>query len=149
MDVVALGTSDLGEARHALAVRLAEFERVVAASRAKPDPSQHAKTIRPLSHVPTQNEVDEAVRAWLSNQERAALPNELRRQELGEEVLQEQEQVRSETKRAMQSRHSPPQLQTQWIKEHFSVIHGWNIPSDNPIGGLPYSRGCASRNRLG
>ncbi|WP_425594682.1 DUF6538 domain-containing protein [Qipengyuania polymorpha] len=67
VDVVALGTSDLGEARHALAVRLAEFERVVAASRAKPDPTQHAQTIRPLSHVPTPNEVDEAVRAWLSN----------------------------------------------------------------------------------
>ena len=132
-DVVALRTSDLVEARHALAVRLGEFERVVAAARGKPDPTRHAKTIRPLSHVPTQDEVDEAVRAWLADRERAALPNEFRRPEPREEVVQEHDLVRAGTKRAMQSSLSPPQLQTQWIAEHLAGKHGWIVPSDDPV----------------
>lgn len=131
MYVVSLQTTNLGEARHALAVRLSEFERLVAGARVKPDPTLHAKSIRPLSHRPTHDEVDEAVRAWFFERVRDALPNELRRSEQYEDVAEEHDQAKAGTLRAMRSRRSPPQLNTTWIAEHLAQQHGWIVPEDD------------------
>lgn len=130
VDVVSLQTTSLSEARHALGVRLSEFERLVAKARMKPDPMRHATSILPLSHRPTHDEIDEAVRAWLFERMRDVLPKELRRHE-HEDIVQEQEQAREGTLRAMRSRRSPPQLNTTWIAEHLAAKHGWIVSEDD------------------
>lgn len=131
---ISLQTSSLAEARSALAKQLDAFEQIVAAAIAKPDPTQHAKTIGPLSHEPTREEVDEAVRAWLRSRERDGLSAELAKGATPDEVVQELDQMREGTKLAIQSRHLPPQLQTRWIADHLVEKHGWIVPDGSSIG---------------
>lgn len=128
-----LQTSSLAEARSTLSKHLDAFEQVVAAARAKPDPTRHAKTIKPLSHEPTREEVDEVVRAWLRSREREGLHAELGRGDAPEEVVQELDQMRDGIKLAMQARHLSPQLQTAWIADHLAERHGWIVPEGSPI----------------
>lgn len=133
-DVASLQTSNLAEARHALAARLSEFEQIVASARSKPDPTRHAKSLKPIKHLPSFAEVDEAVRSWLRQRELEGVPVALSRSEGPDAIAQEVEHISAGIKRAMQSRSSGPQLQTKWIAESLAERHGWVIDETSEIG---------------
>jgi integrase len=137
---IALGTSNLAEARHALADRLKEFDRAVANSHRRADPTLHAQSARPLPHVPGREEIDEAARAWLRQREGRFLDDELPARGDEDGISAEIAAFGEATARGIKARPSDPELLTQWIADHLVAERGWVLPEDGRLRKLLLNR---------
>lgn len=123
----ALGTSNIAEARHMLAIEVATFDKMMADAAGKP--VAHAvRQIVPSKH-PSATEMEEAVRKWLSERVERATSKELALtshkdlQNLWDGLQSQVENV----KQGIGLGAAEPAVTTVWLAEDICAAEGWEI----------------------
>ncbi|KEO86025.1 hypothetical protein EH30_09245 [Erythrobacter sp. JL475] len=133
IEVEALHTDSLSEARHRLAECLKRFDRKVAKVLGEVDPSIRSHAPARRKHSPDRDEIDEAVRDWLRTREAEAvqqglsLPMEQKEREA--KVVSIYEEA---TRMGMRGRQSSALL-TSWIADHLQERHRWALDEGHPL----------------
>lgn len=123
----ALGTSNIAEARHVLAIEVATFDKVIADAAGKPV----ADAVRQIvpGKQPSQMAMEEAVRKWLSERIDRATNSELAAIS-PDDVVQVWDGLQAQVQNVKQGiglRASGPAITTEWLAEHICEGEGWEI----------------------
>lgn len=123
----ALGTSNIAEARHLLAIEVATFDKMIANAAGKPV----ADAVRQIvpGKQPGAIEMEEAVRKWLSERVERAMNSELA--STGHDDVKRlwdglQAQVES-VKQGIGRGASEPAITTTWLAEDICDAEGWEL----------------------
>ena len=122
-----LRTSSVAEARHRLAIEVATFEKKIADAAGKPV-TDAVRQIVP-SKTPSQIEMEEAVRTWLSERVERATNSELAStspddvQNLWADLQAQAENV----KQGIGLGAGEPAITTVWLAEDICAAEGWEI----------------------
>lgn len=112
------------EAEHLAAELRKQTDRLIAQARKQPDPTIRAFARR-ASALPTQGDMDRAVRDWLAKQE-ANITVSPSRAEVPQRV-QDLSAIAELTPKHQRDRRSGSLLNTAWIAEAIADMNGWSI----------------------
>lgn len=146
--VVSLGTSNVAEARHRLAIRLRQFDQTLAHATKRPDPTLREEARSPLTAV----EIDEAVRGWVAERMEQQAAKDFGRDnpEIGQHL---EDNARYEGLLLAGLRPGPSkmdrQLQTEWIADHLIQLHGWQLRHQDTLFRHLLSRVARGEMQLG
>lgn len=130
--VLSLGTSNVSEARHRLAVHLRRFDQTVARATKRSDPT----TPEPQKASLTALEIDEAVRDWLAERLEVEAAKDFGRDnpEIADH-LDDNARYEALLLLGLRPGRSKPdrQLQTEWIADHLIQLHGWQLRQNDGL----------------
>jgi integrase len=120
------------EAEHLAAECRKYCDRLIAGATSKPDPTARTATFKAGAHVPDREEIDRAVRAWLSDQEQRADGADFKKDDAKRRV-KELALIAEITPSHQREDRQGSLLTTRWIAE--SLIEGrqWTLPVESPL----------------
>lgn len=128
-----LGTGNVAEARHLLAIEVATFDKMVADAAGKPV----ADAVRQIAPVkrPNRREIEEAVRKWLSDRVERAVGSELASSDLDDaQNLWNGLQAHVEdVRQGIGLGAGGPAITTTWLAEGICEAEGWEIEEGSSL----------------
>ncbi len=132
------GAVSLREAEHFAEECRRHCDRLIASAANRPDPTARVGSFKVASRVPSKEEIDRAVRAWVSEREQngeSALDRETARQR-----VKDLQQIADITPVHLRERRTASLLETRWVADSITEKHGWYLPSDDGLADYLHDR---------
>lgn len=127
-----LGTGDLAEARHLLAIEAATFDKLIADAAGKPVTEAVRQIVR--ERQPSRAEMEEAVRKWLLGRVERATDCEMAFGEGDAQQLWNGFQAQAESvKQGIGLGAREPSITTTWLAEGLCEAEGWKIEQGSSL----------------